>query len=504
MDQLQGARVFSKIDLRSGYHQIRVKEDNIPKTAFRTRYGHYEFMVRGGFHRRHEEHLRIVLQILKERKLYDKLSKCEFWKEEVKFLGYVKEQNMRQRRWMELLKDYDFNLSYHPGKANVVADALSQKSLTIAWMRIKEEELVDKFADLKLDIGERLGELTKDDEDLYTGCWERGFSIHPGSTKMYYDLKKMSWWPGMKGDVATVSQQKSYADKRRKPLEFEVGEHVFLRVTPTTGIGRAIKTKKLNSRYIGPFEILKRFGPVAYQVALPSNLSNIHDVFHVSQLRKYTSDATHVLEPETVELRENLTFQVTPVRIDDTSVKKLRGKEVQLVKVSWKRVEVEEHTWELESEMRKDYPKLFRMPRKGKEKANLLARPPSVPPNAILNRLDFYHWGFIKSDPVDVNEHLVKFYANLLKRDAKTIFLRGVTLDTSDSALEALLDILHIPPARDAYTQVMKDVSSGKFSLDVVLEKIGQPEARWEYSKGDNVVPLSIACIDLNPEAMIW
>ncbi|XP_072065879.1 uncharacterized protein [Arachis hypogaea] len=90
------------------------------------------------------------------------------------------------------------------------------------------------------------------------------------------------------------SRQKSYADQRRKPLEFKVGEHVFLRVTPTTGIGRAIKTKKLNPR----------------------------------------SDMAHVLEPETVKLRENLTFQVTPIRIDDTSVKKLRGKEVQLVKVA--------------------------------------------------------------------------------------------------------------------------------------------------------------------------
>ncbi|XP_072062115.1 uncharacterized protein [Arachis hypogaea] len=124
-------------------------------------------------------------------------------------------------------------------------------------------------------------------------------------------------------------------------------------------IGRAIKTKKLNPRFIGPFEILRRFGPVAYQVALPPHLSNLHDVFHVSQLRKYTSDAAYVLEPESVELKENLTFQVTPVRIDDTSVKKLRGKEVQLVKVAWERGGVEEHTWELESEMRKDYPELF-------------------------------------------------------------------------------------------------------------------------------------------------
>ncbi|RYR32142.1 hypothetical protein Ahy_B01g057133 [Arachis hypogaea] len=104
-----------------------------------------------------------------------------------------------------------------------------------------------------------------------------------------------------------------------------------------------------------------------------------------------------------------------------------------------------------------------------------------------------------------VNDHQVKeFYSNFLKRDAPTNFLRGVTLDTSDTALEALLDIPHIPPARDAYTQIMKDVTTGKLSLDMVLEKIGLPEAGWEYNKGDNVVPLSIACMDLNPEERIW
>ncbi|XP_057745062.1 uncharacterized protein LOC130962922 [Arachis stenosperma] len=132
-----------------------------------------------------------------------------------------------------------------------------------------------------------------------------------------------------------------------------------MRVLPTIGIGRAIKTKKLHPRYIGPFEILRRFWLVAYQVALSPHLSNLHDVFHVSQFRKYTSDAAYVLEPESVELRENLTFQVTLVCINDTSVKKLRGKEVSLVKVAWKRAGVEEHTWDLESEMRKDYPELF-------------------------------------------------------------------------------------------------------------------------------------------------
>ncbi|XP_072087281.1 uncharacterized protein [Arachis hypogaea] len=287
------------------------------------------------------------------------------------------------------LKGLGFVLMQH---WNVVAYA-SRQLRPHEIQRAQQDE--QKLQQLFQRVGKkRHGEFTKEDEglwrykgrickpdvgslrqDLLSDAHNSGFFIHPGSTKMYYDLKKIFWWPGMKNDVATVcqsplcwyesgevsilgldlvaettekikkirerilmalSRQKSYADQRRKPLEFEVGEHVFLRVTPTTGIGRAIKTKKLNPRFIGPFEILRRFGPVAYQVALLPHLSNLHDVFHVSQLRQYTLDAGHMLEPESVELRENLTFQVTQVRIDDTSVKKLRRKEVSLVKVAWK------------------------------------------------------------------------------------------------------------------------------------------------------------------------
>ncbi|XP_025661972.1 uncharacterized protein [Arachis hypogaea] len=155
------------------------------------------------------------------------------------------------------------------------------------------------------------------------------------------------------------SRQKSYADQRQKPLEFEEGEHVFLKVTPTTRVGRAIKTKKLNSRYIGPFEILKRIGPVAYRIALPPYLLNFHDMFHVSQLQRYTPDASHILKSEPIQVRENLTLPVILVRIDDTSVKRLRRKGILLVRVAWSQVGIEEHTWKLESDIRKEYPHLF-------------------------------------------------------------------------------------------------------------------------------------------------
>ncbi|XP_072071848.1 uncharacterized protein [Arachis hypogaea] len=137
--------------------------------------------------------------------------------------------------------------------------------------------------------------------------------------------------------LVAQSHKKSYANQRWKPLEFEEGEHVFLKVTPTTGVGRAIKTKKLNLRYIGPFQILKRIGPVAYRIALPPHLLNLHDVFHVLQLRKYNPDVSHVLEPESGQIREGLTLPLILIRIDDTSIKRLRGKKVSLVKVAWSR-----------------------------------------------------------------------------------------------------------------------------------------------------------------------
>ena len=156
----------------------------------------------------------------------------------------------------------------------------------------------------------------------------------------------------------TQSRQKSYADKRRRPLEFEEGEHVFLRVTPMTGVGRVIKSRKLTPKFIGPYQILRRIGPVAYQIALPPFLSNLHNVFHVSQLRKYISDPSHVIEPDTVQLKENLTYETLPVKIEDRRVKQLRGKDIALVKIIWNDV-TGEATWELENKMKEQYPYLF-------------------------------------------------------------------------------------------------------------------------------------------------
>jgi hypothetical protein len=161
--------------------------------------------------------------------------------------------------------------------------------------------------------------------------------------------------------LTAQSRQKNYADKRRRNLEFSVGDNVFLKVSPTKGIFRFGKKGKLSPRFIGPFEILERVGVVAYRLALPPNLSSIHPVFHVSMLRKYLSDPSHVLEVQPVELRKDMTYEVQPIKIVDRQVRKLRSKDITSVKVVWSGHPREEATWELEEEMLNKYPFLFEL-----------------------------------------------------------------------------------------------------------------------------------------------
>ena len=158
---------------------------------------------------------------------------------------------------------------------------------------------------------------------------------------------------------AAQSRQKSYADNRRKMLQFEVGDKVFLKVSPTRGVQRFGVRGKLSPKFIGPFEILRRVGEVSYELALPPSLAKVHNVFHVSQLRKYVHDPSHVLAHEPLLIEESLVYEERPIRILDTRVKELRNSRIPLVKVLWSNHGVEEATWEKEVDMRERYPNLF-------------------------------------------------------------------------------------------------------------------------------------------------
>ncbi|KAA0036857.1 pol protein [Cucumis melo var. makuwa] len=132
-----------------------------------------------------------------------------------------------------------------------------------------------------------------------------------------------------------LSRQKSYADERRKNLEFDVGDMVFLKVAPMKGVLRFEKKGKLSLCFVGPFEILERIGPIAYRLVLPLVFSTVHDVFHVSMLRKYVVDPTHVVNFEPLHINENLSYEEQPVEILVRELKMLRNRGIALVKVLW-------------------------------------------------------------------------------------------------------------------------------------------------------------------------
>ncbi|GJU35293.1 hypothetical protein Tco_1183647 [Tanacetum coccineum] len=832
-DQLQGSSVYSKIYLCLGYHQLRVREEDIPKTAFRTRYGHYEFqvipfgltnahavfmdlmnrvckpyldkfvivfiddiLIYSKNEKEHEEHLKVILELLKKEELHAKFSKCEFWIPKVQFLGHVidrqgihvdpakiesikdwaspktpteihqflglagyyrrfikgfskivmpmtnltqkkvafkwgdkqeaafqilknklcsapilalpqgaknfivycdashkrlgavlmqnekviayasrqlkiheknytthdlelgavvfalkiwrhylygtkctvftdhkslqhildqKELNMRQRRWLELLSDYDCEIRYHPGKANVVADALSRKerikplrvralvmtiSLDLPKQFLNAQTEAQKPENLKNeDVGVMIRrDLTKEKlepradgtlclngrswlpcyGDLRTVIMHEShkskYSIHPGSDKMYQDMKKLYWWPNMKADIATYvskcltcakvkaehqrpsgllvqpkipewkwdnitmdfvtklpkspqghdtiwvivdrltksaiftpmretdsmeklarlyikevvarhgipvsiicdrdprfasrfwrslqkalgtsldmstayhpetdgqsertiqtledmlracvidfgkgwinhlplvefsynnsyhasikaapfealygrkcrspvcwaevgeaqligpdliqettekiiqikqrmqaarDRQKSYADLKRKPMEFQVGDRVMLKVSPWKGVVRFGKRGKLNPRYVGPFKVLERIGSVAYKLELPQELSRVHNTFHVSNLKKCYSDEPLAVPLEGLHIDDKLQFVEEPVEIMEREIKRLKRSRIPLIKVRWNSRRGPEFTWEREDSFKKKYPHLF-------------------------------------------------------------------------------------------------------------------------------------------------
>ena len=158
---------------------------------------------------------------------------------------------------------------------------------------------------------------------------------------------------------AARDRQKSYADNRRKPLEFQVGDKVLLKVSPWKGLVRFGKKGKLSPRYVGPFEILERIGPVAYKLQLPQELSAIHDTFHVSNLKKCLADETLIVPLEEIKINDKLSFVEEPIEILDREVKQLKRSKIPIVKVRWNSKRGPEYTWEREDYIKEKYPQLF-------------------------------------------------------------------------------------------------------------------------------------------------
>jgi hypothetical protein len=159
--------------------------------------------------------------------------------------------------------------------------------------------------------------------------------------------------------LAAQSRQKSYTNKRRNPLDFEVGDHVYLRVSTMKGVRRFGIKGKLVSRYIGPYHILDKYGPTSYQVEIPAKLSGVHNVFHVSQLKTCMKPPIDVVIEDTIPLEPDLTYKAYPIKILDQQERVTRNKTIRFYKIQWNEHFKDEATLECEEFLQSNYPEFL-------------------------------------------------------------------------------------------------------------------------------------------------
>nr|GEY92068.1 reverse transcriptase domain-containing protein [Tanacetum cinerariifolium] len=220
-----------------------------------------------------------------------------------------KELNMRQRRWLELLSDYDCDICYHPGKANVVADALSHKE-RIERLRKALGTNISMSTAYHLETDGQSERTIQTLENMLRACvinfgkgWVKNLPLAKFSyNNSYHASIKAAPYEALYGRKcrspriqAAQDRQKSYADLKRNPMEFEVGDMVMLKVSHWKGVVRFGKRGKLNPRYIGPFKVLAKVGKVAYRLELPQELSRFYHTFHVPNLKKCYADEPLVM-----------------------------------------------------------------------------------------------------------------------------------------------------------------------------------------------------------------
>nr|GEU61790.1 putative reverse transcriptase domain-containing protein [Tanacetum cinerariifolium] len=407
-DQLQGSSVYSKIDLRSGYHQLRVREQYVSKTTFRTRYGHYEFQVMlfgltnapavfmdlmnqvckpyldkfvivfiddiliySKDEKEHKEHLKAMLSFQNVNFGSRSAQILALPKRSEDFVVYCDASHkgldavLMQREKLELLSDYDYDIRYHLGKANVVADALSRKErtkplrvralvMTIGLDHPKQilEAHIKALKPENLENEDVGGMIRKDIPKEKLEPLVDGSLCLNGRSSLpcYNDLRSV---------IMHESYKSNYEDLKRKPMEFEVEDRVMLKVSPWKGVVQFGKQGKLNQRYVRPFKVLTKVGKVAYRLELPQELSRIHHTFHVSNLKKCYTDEPLVTGLEGIYVEDRLQFVEEPVEIMEREIKRLKRSQISLVKGHWNYRRGLEFTWECEDLFRKKYPHLF-------------------------------------------------------------------------------------------------------------------------------------------------
>ncbi|GJU12756.1 putative reverse transcriptase domain-containing protein [Tanacetum coccineum] len=396
-DKLQGSSVYSKIDLSSGYHQLRVRDEDIPKTAFKTRYGHNEFQVMPFgltnapavfMDLMNRAHLRLILELLGKEELYVKFSECgDFCCRRYNFLDtlMIVEGIQCVLRRLKSIKDWNHpilqsEIRQFRGLRRFSYRDLSSKFTSHFWKSLNEAlgTQLDMSTDYHPQTNGKSERTIQTLEDMLRACvmdFEKGWDKHLPLIELSYNNSyhtsiKAAPFEALYEKIIQIKhrlqalrdRQRSYADKRRKLLEFQVGDKVMLKVSPCKGVIRFDKRRKLNPRYIGHFKILAKVGTVAYQLEFPEKLSRVHSTFHVSNLKKCLSDEPLGIPLDEIHVDDKLNFIKEPIEIMDREVKRLKQSRIPIVKVHWNSRIGPEYTWEREDQMQKKYPHLFANP----------------------------------------------------------------------------------------------------------------------------------------------
>nr|GFA25329.1 putative reverse transcriptase domain-containing protein [Tanacetum cinerariifolium] len=341
----------------------------------------------------HEEHLKISLGLLKEEKLYAKFSKCEFWIPKVQFLGHVIDSRgiHVDPTKIESIKDWaspkapteirqflglaGYYRRFIEGFSKIAKSMtkLTQKGIRFDWG--EKEESAFQLIKQKLCSAQILA-LPEGSEDFVVYCdashkglvadaLSRKERVEPLQVRALVmtiglDLPKQILEAQIEAlKPENLENEDSYADLKRKLMEFEVGDRVMLKVSPWKGVVRFGKRGKLNPRYVGPFKVLAKVGKVAYRMELPHELSRVHHTFHVSNLKKCYADEPLAMSLEGIHVDDKLQFVEEPVEIMEQEIKRLKRSWIPLVKVRWNSRRGPEFTWEREDSFKQKYPQLF-------------------------------------------------------------------------------------------------------------------------------------------------
>ncbi|GJR78204.1 putative reverse transcriptase domain-containing protein [Tanacetum coccineum] len=245
--------------------------------------------------------------------------------------GLLVQPKIPQWKWDNITMDFITKLPRTSSGYNTIWVVVDRLTKSAHFLPMRENDFMDKLARLDAQLtGPKI--------------------IHETTEKIFQIKQRIQ---------AARDRQKSYADVRRKPLEFQEGDKVMLKVSPWKGVIHLGKWGKLNSRYIGPFKVFAKVGTVAYRLELPQQLSRVHSTFHVSNLKKCLSDEPLAIPLDEIHIDDKLYFVEEPVEIMDREVKRLKQSRIPIIKVRWNSRRGPEFTWEREDQFRKKYPHLL-------------------------------------------------------------------------------------------------------------------------------------------------